>query len=357
MIEQTISNIVASQFPSFYQEEGPIFIAFVKAYYEWLEQENQAIYESRQLLDYRDIDKTPDEFLVYFKEKYLKNIQFTTKSNKRLMIKHALELHRSKGTERAFDLYFKLIYGEKADVYYPGDDIFRADNNEWIIPYFLDVSSSQWMSSLIGKNIVGAQSGAKAFVERGIIIQGKKLLYLTNIFGTFQLNEAVYNNTLYPDSPIIKGSLGSITISSSSGSFAKGDVVTISNKAKGIVRNTNLSDIKIVDSSWGFIQDQSVSIVGPHGTASGTANLTGIGMHEGYFKNNEGFLDDNKFLYDSEYYQEYSYELQTKLSFDTYADVLKKVLHVAGTKMFGSVLAEGSIDDTITIHETSVIQT
>ena len=36
-IEKRISPLIQSQFPSFYQEEGENFIAFVKAYYEWLE--------------------------------------------------------------------------------------------------------------------------------------------------------------------------------------------------------------------------------------------------------------------------------------------------------------------------------
>jgi hypothetical protein len=36
-VEKKISNFVESQFPQFYQEEGPDFILFMKAYYEWLE--------------------------------------------------------------------------------------------------------------------------------------------------------------------------------------------------------------------------------------------------------------------------------------------------------------------------------
>ena len=72
-VEKLISPLISSQFPSFYQEEGPQFIAFVKAYYEWLESEGQAIAQSRNLFEYRDIDTTLDEFILYFKEKYLKN--------------------------------------------------------------------------------------------------------------------------------------------------------------------------------------------------------------------------------------------------------------------------------------------
>ena len=37
-IEKTISNLIPSQFPSFYNEQGPNLIAFIQAYYEWMEQ-------------------------------------------------------------------------------------------------------------------------------------------------------------------------------------------------------------------------------------------------------------------------------------------------------------------------------
>ena len=42
-IEQKISPLVENMFPSFYREEGPNFVMFVKAYYEWLETNHQVI--------------------------------------------------------------------------------------------------------------------------------------------------------------------------------------------------------------------------------------------------------------------------------------------------------------------------
>ena len=95
-----ISPLIESQFPSFYREDGQVFVTFVKAYYEWLEQANNTLYHSRRLLEYRDVDQTVDNFLVHFKEETLKNIQFDTATNKRLFIKNALDFYRSKGTER-----------------------------------------------------------------------------------------------------------------------------------------------------------------------------------------------------------------------------------------------------------------
>ena len=83
LVEKRISNFVESQFPQFYQEEGPNFILFVKAYYEWLEETGNPIREARTLLDYRDIDNTIEDFLFYFQKKYLYGIPFNVIINKR----------------------------------------------------------------------------------------------------------------------------------------------------------------------------------------------------------------------------------------------------------------------------------
>ena len=82
-IEKKISYFVENQFPQFYRDEGSNFIQFVKAYYEWMEEEGNAIYESRSLLDYRDIDNTLEDFLEHFQRKYLYGIPFNVIINKR----------------------------------------------------------------------------------------------------------------------------------------------------------------------------------------------------------------------------------------------------------------------------------
>ena len=35
-----VSKLVADQFPDFYKEEGPLFLAFMEAYYAYLEENN-----------------------------------------------------------------------------------------------------------------------------------------------------------------------------------------------------------------------------------------------------------------------------------------------------------------------------
>jgi hypothetical protein len=40
-------------------------------------------------------------------------------------------------------------------------------------------------------------------------------------------------------------------------------------------------------------------------------------------------------LQDSYYYQDYSYEIQSKLGINNYEKVYKDIIHVSGTKLFG----------------------
>src|SRR5210317_1379171 len=98
-VEKNISKFIEQQFPEFYRTEGEKFVAFVQAYYEWMESNNRELYHARNLTNYRDIDNTIEDFILDFKNKYLSNIQFNIATNKRLFVKNALEFYRAKGTE------------------------------------------------------------------------------------------------------------------------------------------------------------------------------------------------------------------------------------------------------------------
>lgn len=73
------------------------------------------------------------------------------------------------------------------------------------------------------------------------------------------------------------------------------------------------------------------------------------GVGAGFYSSTKGFLDSDKKLQDNQYYQEYSYEVQTKIPFDKYFDVLKQVTHVAGTKAFGKVTSLSVVNTTMTV--------
>ena len=65
-LQEKLSTLVENQFPQFYKEEGPKFLQFVKAYYEYLEQDGKQQETQRNLQNYKDIDETLSQYIQYF---------------------------------------------------------------------------------------------------------------------------------------------------------------------------------------------------------------------------------------------------------------------------------------------------
>jgi hypothetical protein len=270
-LEKNISNLLESQFPELYREEGERFIAFVQAYYEWMESQNQVLYHSRRLTEYRDIDKTVDDFIIDFKNKYLPNVQFNTATNKQLFIKNALDFYRAKGTERAVDLFFKLIYGLEARVYYPGDDLFKLSDNTWLNTRYLELKPDKNNVQFVGQQIFGSVSGATAFAERLTRVkkdnQYIEVLYIVDITRDFKTGERIRTQGLDTDySARIDGSLTSFEITFSTAGFEAGESVYVSDgqgkKAKAVVSKTadyiGVVNFQIIDGGWGYSSDAQI---------------------------------------------------------------------------------------------------
>ena len=249
--EKFISNFIENQFPRFYQEDGPDFILFVKAYYEWLETSGAVegdgnggpIREARELLTYRDIDSTIEKFLEYFQKKYLYGIPFNIIANKRFLLKHILDVYRSKGTIQCYRLLFKLIYNEDVDIYLPSIDMLRVSDGTWFQPRYLEVTQNSRLGNYVGKIIVGTSSQTKAMVEnyiqesidRDII----NILYISNIYpqgGQFIVGEKLILESEVGSveavsiSPTLLGSLDSVDIINGGQGFNVGDIVKIAHR-------------------------------------------------------------------------------------------------------------------------------
>lgn len=65
--------------------------------------------------------------------------------------------------------------------------------------------------------------------------------------------------------------------------------------------------------------------------------------YPGYFASNAGFLSDALYIQDSKYYQQFSYVVKLDQTLDSYAGVLKSLLHPAGVNLFGEFNLNDSI--------------
>ena len=300
-IEKKISNFVESQFPQFYLDEGPNFVQFVKAYYEWMESEGQVINQARSLYDIRDIDNTLTEFLEHFQSKYLYGIPFNVIVNKRELLKHILDVYRSKGSTQCFKLLFRLIYDEDAEIYLPGTDILKPSDGTWIEPKYLEVTNVSGLSAFVGQTIYGTTSGTSAVVENYITEPVSQniiaMLYISNLSpkgGSFTVGEKVVilgqqsNTSAIIAAPTVKGSLDSIEVINGGQNFNVGDIIKvvsrdisnnqlISDGIEGLLRVTSLGraqgSLNFTISSGGFGFNSSARKF----IYNGTGDTTGSG--------------------------------------------------------------------------------
>ena len=227
-----ISFFIEDQFPAIYREEGDVLIDFVRAYFEFLEQSStDPTVLSRTIFNNRDIDRTLDQFIVFFKQKYMNQFPYAQATDQRFIIKHIIDYYRAKGTVQSTKLLMRMLFNEDADLYYPGQDVFKLSDSKWYIPRYIEVTTSPLTKTYIEKQITGSRSGATAFVE-GVVqkrIQGRiiDVVFLSNIKGTFITDELVSDSSTYINAPRIIGSLSGLNIINGGRNNSVGDIVDI----------------------------------------------------------------------------------------------------------------------------------
>lgn len=130
--KQSLSHLIANQLPDFVRTEYPVFITFLEKYYEFLDEENQV---NNFLLNYEknfDINRTLDTFIPKFKNQYAQNFPLNAQIDDRRLIKFIKQFYEAKGSEKAIELLFRILYNERTEIFYPSEQILRASDGIWI---------------------------------------------------------------------------------------------------------------------------------------------------------------------------------------------------------------------------------
>lgn len=213
-IFKKISPLIETQFPSFLREEGPRFVSFLKAYYEYLEQSGNPVDVVRSLVEYQDIDRTIDSFVEYFRREFMLNIPQNILADKRLLVKHIRDFYRTRGSKFSYDFLFHALFNSQIEIIYPGDFILRASDGRWVKETILRVGEpySTLPTIFDGRNITGTISGATARVQKvsRISVLGTPLfeLLVENVVGSFIDGETISDDL--GDTASIVSSFGSL---------------------------------------------------------------------------------------------------------------------------------------------------
>tara|TARA_R100000152_G_C6781613_1_gene216518 strand:- start:1763 stop:5059 length:3297 start_codon:yes stop_codon:yes gene_type:complete len=233
-----ISQFIKEQFPQYYFAGGENLVAFILAYYEWLETTDQSTKVLRGLQKNRDIDTATSDFLLNFKKIFLSGVKYQTQIDDRFMVKHVSDIYQSKGSTRSIELLLKMLYNEEVEVFLPSTRVTYASDSKFKKPVYIELSPSDRTRGMVGNKITGSKSGATAFIESVItkLVNNKRITiaYLSGVIGTFQNKEFVTDDLVLKDAPQVVGSLSNITITNGGQNFEVGDTFdVISSVGKG----------------------------------------------------------------------------------------------------------------------------
>lgn len=199
-IKQSIA--VQRQIPEHIRENYPVFVEFIKSYYDFLQQTQQ-----QNLETIHDVDTTLDEFVDRFKAELAKNFPIHLATDKALILKHIREFYLARGSEDSFKFLFRVLFNKEAELYYPSKQMLRASDGRWKqdISIFIDPEDNRIdPQSLIGKFIFITNT-------KGVVVQTvveNAVMYNENIYEVFVERE--YINTIDVNSVVSSDEYGTI---------------------------------------------------------------------------------------------------------------------------------------------------
>ena len=124
-LKQSIA--VLRQIPEHVRENYPVFVEFLRMYYEYLQETQQ-----QDLEGLHDVDVVSEEFIGRFTNELAKNFPTHLINDKRLVLKHLREFYLSRGSESSYKFLFRTLFGKEADLYYPSRQMLRVSDGRWI---------------------------------------------------------------------------------------------------------------------------------------------------------------------------------------------------------------------------------
>ena len=209
----------------------------------------------QQLLNYSDPDHTITDFLSQMKEEFLKTIPTDTHSSldTRKLIKNIKSLYRAKGTDKAHQAFFRMLFNENSEVYKPNADMLRVSDGKFSTNTFIRCtqSTAQALNNpifLIGEQIKQSNNPADDSINEATAIvenitkfrEGSVEIIEIEIndettVGTFVNDETIEGPSYEDANTIIKLSVSQVvsatSITTAGATLTVGDEATVSGGA------------------------------------------------------------------------------------------------------------------------------
>nr|BAR36091.1 putative structural protein [uncultured Mediterranean phage uvMED] len=273
-----ISSYIDDLVPDHVETSYPDLVNFLKTYALYLERSNESGFYLNSLDIQRDIDYVEEKLLTELQNEIGIAVPRDFATNPRTFYKHLIEFYRSRGTPESITSFFRVIYDDEVETYFPFVDILNPSDGNWT------------------DQAAAIQADRTAFTPTNTI----------TISGT--PTEVTGNNDA--GNPI----------------FLDDDVVFVNNSFK--TPGTDYTETVYSDTTTKYKLTFTTAL----------ANNDVVRTYpKGLFTNNDGFLSDKKFLQDSFYYQKFSYVLRTGANIADWSNAFTRLIHPAGFKFFGEI--------------------
>ena len=225
---QKTSLLVPYQLPEFVRDNPDYenFVAFLQAYYEWLETPAAAnsmvttastsgqgvTFGAKNIPNYIDVDRTIDGFMNYYVNDFLPFFPEDALISKDKAIKVARQLYQSKGTPASYQFLFRILYNSDFSYYKTGDVVLRASAGQWYVATSLKLASEDTrflsVTNAIGAyRVFGETSKSFATIENVVLTGTKIEVFISNIERVFQSGEFVRVVDINNQDVIIDGNI------------------------------------------------------------------------------------------------------------------------------------------------------
>ena len=274
-----ISSYIDELVPDHVESKYPDLVNFLKTYALYLERSNQSGFYLNALDIQRDIDFVEDNLLTELQNEIGIAVPRDFATNPRMFYKRLVEFYKSRGTPESITSFFRMIYDDDVETYFPFVDVLIPSDGDWTDQTTAVIANRTGFTPRNTFTISGTpteitgnnDNGTAAFFDDDIVF----------VNNTLQTPVTDYAETVYSDTT----TKYKLTFTSA---LTNGDVI-----------NT---------------------------------------YSRGLFTTANGFLSNKKFLQDSYYYQQFSYVLKTGKNVSDWKNAFTRLVHPAGFKFFGEIV-------------------
>lgn len=130
--KRTKENVrVESLIPSQLRESSAVLIELLRDYYDYMNKHDNPSYEIDSINNVRDIDTPYHDYLDQIQKEIAAALPGIIVADKVKLYKNLVQYYKVRGSSDSIELFFKIIFQDNVEVYYPREDILIPSSGRW----------------------------------------------------------------------------------------------------------------------------------------------------------------------------------------------------------------------------------